>query len=249
MEQWKLISVQEVDSTNSVLKTMEDAPHGTVLCAQRQSGGRGRLGRSFCSPEGGLYLSVLLRRGEPLAELLHLTPMAAVAVRRAILDACAVDTQIKWINDLYKDGRKVCGILTEVAPQGGVILGIGINCNVPAFPPELREIAGSLHEFCGAVDQEALLRRLIQGLQELDRELFSSKKVWMEEYAAHCLTLSREVLLIRGEEQRRAFALSLDENGALLVRLPDGTTETVTTGEVSVRPQSIGCYNVRSKKF
>lgn len=235
MEQWGLIFRQSVDSTNAVLKTMADAPHGTVLCSRVQTGGRGRLGRAFCSPEGGLYVSVLLKRPEPLEQLLHLTPMAAVAVRRAIWDVCAVDTQIKWINDLVKDGRKLCGILTEVAPQGGVILGIGINCNTKEFPQELKNTAGSLHTFCGAVDRDALLQGLILRLKELDRELFSGKREWMEEYAAHCITLGKEVQLLKAGEMRRAFATGLDENGGLLVRLPDGREETITMGEVSVR--------------
>ena len=94
----EVIQLEEVSSTNAVLKAMPEAKHGTVLLAKRQTAGRGRLGRSFASPEGGLYLSWLLCRKETPEQLLHLTPMVAVAVRRAIADACGLWTDIKWIN-------------------------------------------------------------------------------------------------------------------------------------------------------
>ena len=159
---------------------MTDASHGTVLCSERQTAGRGRLGRSFVSSEGGLYLSILLKREEPLSQLLHVTPMAAIAVRRAILDLYpTLQVDIKWINDLQIRGKKVCGILTEVAPQGGIIIGIGINCNTPSFPEELRAIAGSLREFQGEVDIEALLRALLRRFGELAEGLFSDTAQWM----------------------------------------------------------------------
>ena len=103
----EVIQLEEVSSTNAVLKAMPEAKHGTVLLAKRQTAGRGRLGRSFASPEGGLDLSWLLCRKETPEQLLHLTPMVAVAVRRAIADACGLWTDIKWINDLQVQGKKV----------------------------------------------------------------------------------------------------------------------------------------------
>ena len=214
---------------------MWDAPHGTVLCSESQTAGRGRLGRTFVSSEGGLYLSVLLRRQEPLDQLLHVTPMAAVAVRRAIRDLCPTEVDIKWINDLQIRGKKICGILTEVAPQGGVIIGIGINCNTLSFPEELKDIAGSLREFCGKIDTESLLQALIRRLAELDEGLFSQKAQWMEEYRQHCISLHRNVLLLSPTGQREAYAEDIGENGELLVRLPDGSREAVSMGEVSLR--------------
>ena len=230
----KLIKMEEIPSTNAALKAMPEAEHGTVLLAKRQTAGRGRLGRSFASPEGGLYLSLLLCRKEPPQGLLHLTPMVAVAVRRAIFDACGLWTDIKWINDLQVQGKKVCGILTELDGMGRIIVGIGINCHTTAFPPELRDIAASLHEFT-PVDEECLLQALLCRLEELDEALCSQKEAWMAEYAAACITLGKEVDLIRGDSRRRAFAEALDENGALCVRFPDGTKETVFMGEASIR--------------
>ena len=235
MNSWQLLRYQTVDSTNAMLKSMEAAPHGTILCAEGQTAGRGRLGRSFVSQEGGLYLSLLLKRSEPLEELLHLTPMAAVAVRRAIMDLCPVEVEIKWINDLLVKGKKICGILTEIAPQGGIILGIGMNCNQKHFPEELRSIAASLWEFCGEVDREALLRALILRLKELDQCLFSHRKQWMEEYASHCCSIGKDVLLLSPTGRREAFAEGIGEMGELLVRLPDGSHESITMGEISLR--------------
>lgn len=235
MPSWTVIYYPVVDSTNNVLKQMDAPAHGTVVHSSRQTAGRGRLGRSFCSQEGGLYLSLYLKRTEPMDRLLHLTPMVAVAVRRAISEACGVDVGIKWINDLVKNGKKLCGILVEIAPQGGVIVGIGINCNTKSFPPELADIACSLCDFCPEVKEEALLEALIRNLREMDEVLFSRKAQWMEEYASHCVTVGKDVFLLRGETRRQAYAFGLDENGALLVRLPDGTEETVSTGEAGVR--------------
>lgn len=238
MEPWTLIRYKTIDSTNTALKAMPDASHGTIVCSDVQTGGRGRLGRIFVSEEGGLYLSLLLKRQEPLDQLLHLTPMAAVAVRRAITDLYPIQVDIKWINDLQVQGKKVCGILTEVAPQGGVIIGIGINCNTASFPPELQSIAGSLGEFCGTVDKEQLLQRLIIRLKELDACLFSQKGQWMEEYGKVCISLNREVLLLSPTGQQEAFSQGLGENGELLVRFPDGTRRLVSMGEVSLRTKS-----------
>ena len=236
MEPWTLIRYKTIDSTNTALKEMSYAPHGTMVCSEVQTGGRGRLGRTFVSQEGGLYLSLLLKRQEPLDRLLHLTPMVAVAVRRAITDICPLKVDIKWINDLQVCGKKVCGILTEVAPQGGVIIGIGINCTTAAFPPELQTIAGSLGEFCGTVDKEQLLQRLLVRLKELDTALFPEKKQWLQEYKNACITLKKEVLVISPTGQEEAFAEDLGENGEIIVRFPDGTRKSISMGEVSLRP-------------
>ena len=235
MEPWTLIRYHTIDSTNTALKEMADPSHGTILCSDVQTGGRGRLGRSFESQEGGLYVSVYLKRQEPLDQLLHLTPMVAVAVRRAITDICPVQVDIKWINDLQIQGKKICGILTEVAPQGGVIIGIGINCNTPSFPPELKDIAGSLREFCGKVEKEALLKALIRRLQELDTCLISEKKQWMAEYKNTCITLRKDVTVISPSVQEEAFAEDLGENGEIIVRFPDGTRKSIFMGEISLR--------------
>lgn len=232
---WSITRFDEVDSTNSALKRCPDVPHGTVFVARRQTGGRGRLGRVFASPEGGVYFSVLLRPQVSFDRLLHLTPMAAVAVRRAISDVCGLSADIKWINDLLCGGKKLCGILTEAAGDA-VIVGIGVNCSTEVFPPELRDIATSLKlELGSAPSEEALIAAMVRRLQEMDTALLSQREAWLAEYATACVTLGKTVQLLRGDRRETVFAERLDENGALIVLRPDGTRTVVNSGEVSVR--------------
>ena len=229
-------------STNDVLKTMaaDGAPHGTAAVADCQTGGRGRMGRRFDSaPGSGIYLSVLLRPACPAAELMTLTAQAAVAVCRAIERVCGVRPGIKWVNDLLLGGKKICGILTELsleAESGRVawaIIGIGINCNRTAesFPPELREIAGSILSQTGRrVDRNRLAAEVLRQLSGLPMA------DWREAYRAACVNLGQAVRLIApGRPDRCGLALDLGENAELLVRLEDGTVEAVNAGEVSLR--------------
>lgn len=233
--EWEILTVTETDSTNSALKRLSEPKHGTALLAQTQTGGRGRLGRSFLSPKGGLYLSVLLRPQVPLSRLLHLTPMAAVAARRAVADCCGIAPDIKWTNDLVLNGKKVGGILTE-SFGGCVIVGIGINCNSDDFSDEVRAMATSLKSVLGReVDLVSLAAALILRLKEMDEALFTQKAAWLEEYKTGCITLGKKVQVIRGSERREAFAEDLNENGALLVRYENGETAVIDFGEVSVR--------------
>lgn len=236
-----------VDSTNTYCKKLaaEGAPHGTVVIADRQTGGKGRLGRSFASPAGvGVYLSVILRPGVPPAELLHLTAVAAEATVEAVTEATGLRPSIKWTNDLVIGKRKFVGILTELSLQAEsglvdyAVIGIGTNCNHgdADFPPEVRPMAVSLREATGkAVNRNAYAAALIRWLAAADRELLTEKTAWMARYAADCITIGRDVKIVRGGQERLAHADGVDENAALLVTYQDGTQETVNSGEVSVR--------------
>lgn len=231
MGTWEIHKFGEISSTNTVLKAMTDAPHGTALIASRQTAGRGRRGRSFCSPHG-IYLSVLLRRQEKPDQLLHLTAITAVAIRRAVLEAAGLDTGIKWVNDLLLNGKKVCGILVEGCGDGRYVIGAGLNCNTNPveLSPELRDTAG-----CFSCDENALTEAVLRNLQIMDENLMECRTAWMKEYASHCITLGKKVKLIRAGSSREAFAEGIDENGALLVRYADGKTAAVCSGEASVR--------------
>ena len=236
------VVLDSVDSTNTYCKTLAaTAPHGTVVLANYQTGGRGRLGRSFSSPKGlGLYCSVILRYRASPQTLLHLTPMAAVAAVRAVAGVTGLQPQIKWINDLVADGKKLCGILTELVllPEETVcIVGIGINCGQRPedFPEEIRHMATSLLQLGAAVERERLAAALIENLWFMAEQCLSEPESWMAEYRRRCLTIGREVRLIGGNGVRQAFAEDVDAQGALLVRLPDGSKEKVFSGEVSVR--------------
>ena len=230
-----------VDSTNTRLKALAaaGAPQGTVLFAEEQSGGRGRLGRRFLSAPGcGVYLSVLLRPGCRPSELMSLTAQAAVAARRAVAELCGVEPDIKWVNDLVLKGRKICGILTELSleAESGLVsyavVGVGVNCNCPAeaFPPELRDVAGSILSQTGrSVDRNALAAALVRSLSGLP------KLDWLGEYRRACVNLGKEIqILAPGQAARQGVALDVDEQAALLVRTETGT-ERIQCGEVSVR--------------
>lgn len=234
-----------IDSTNTEAKRLaaKGAPHGTVCIADHQSGGRGRMGRSFHSPGGnGLYLSVLLRPGCSAGELMHLTCATAVAACDAVEKATGLRPGIKWTNDMVVGSKKLGGILTELSlgKDGKVdhaIIGIGINCTQSAtdFPQEIASIATSLSLCTGqATNRAAVAAALIEALFEMSAQLHH-RAALLERYRKNCITLGQEISLVRGEEVRHGNALDIDEQGALLVQFPDGHTEAVNSGEVSVR--------------
>lgn len=236
-----------LDSTNDRLKLLarQGAAHGTVLAADRQTAGHGRRGRSFQSPEGmGVYLSILLRPDCTPMELMHLTCAAGVAMCDAVEAAAGFRPGIKWTNDLVLGKRKLVGILTELSVQAEsgevdyAVVGIGTNCNhrEADFPPELRDRAVSLLQETGErVDRAAYASALIRRLAQASGALLTGKADWLARYAANCVTLGKDVKLVRGGETRLAHADGIDENAALLVTFDDGTREAVSSGEVSVR--------------
>ncbi len=234
-----------LDSTNTKAKELarEGAPHGTVLIAGQQSSGRGRMGRSFVSPTGGMYLSVILRPNCTPDKIMHLTCAVAVAGCRAVKSVCSIHPDIKWTNDLVYEKKKLGGILTELGfdDLGQVnyaIIGIGLNCQqmINEFPSDVQEIATSLAEITGAPCPPAKLAAVcIEELYRMDQMLLSGKNAIMESYRRHCITLNKEIQVISGETRRCGKALDVDENGGLLVEFADGTRQTVTSGEVSVR--------------
>ena len=243
---WQVHWFDTVDSTNDRAKAMaaQGAPHGTVVIAGHQAKGRGRMGRSFSSPKlQGIYLSVILRPNCQARELMHLTCGVGVAMCDAVEDVTGYRPGIKWINDLVAEGKKLGGILTELSvdPQGAVryaIVGIGINRSQTRedFPAHIRDIAISLETVTGqAVEAAALAAAMIRALKELDPSLLSGRKSLLAAYEKDCVTLGKEVVLLRGNEKRRGTAVGIDPDGALLVTFRDGTTQAVNSGEVSVR--------------
>lgn len=235
-----------VESTNTLAKEMaaQGAPHGTVLIADRQTGGRGRRGRSFYSPAGvGIYMSVILRPGCAPAALMHLTCAAAAALCDAVEKAAGFRPGIKWTNDLVYGKRKLAGILTELclSPQGAVdyaVIGIGINCNQGPedFPEEIRAVAGSLSMVAGhPIDQAILAAAIVDAMERMSNDLLSRKAALLDSYRRDCITFGKEVSLVRGDEIRHGKALDIDQDGALIVEFAPGHIEAVSSGEVSVR--------------
>ena len=233
---------ESVDSTSSYAKALAKAgaPEGTIVIAKSQTGGRGRMGRSFYSPEGGLYLTVILRPQCQAQDLMHLTCAAGIAASDAIYAASGIRPGLKWINDLVIGTQKVGGILAEMSltPSGGIeyaLIGIGINCK-DTIPPELSQIATALdREAQKAVSPALLAANLLTSLHQISGILLSQQHKIMEQYRAQCVTTGHEVLVIRGDQQQKAFALSVENDGSLLVEFADGRKESIASGEVSVR--------------
>ena len=235
-----------IDSTNTEAKKMAQngAPHGTVLIADRQTGGRGRMGRSFSSPGGkGIYMSVILRPGCRAVELMHLTCAVGVCMCDAVDSVSGFRPQINWINDLIACGKKLGGILTELSLVPGTdtvdfaIVGVGINClqTLEDFPEELQDIAISLSSVAEPVERAELAAAMICNFGAMDHLLLTQKEGLMACYRRDCCTLGQDIYLIRNEMRIPCRALDVDNDGGLSVIFPDGTTEIVTSGEVSTR--------------
>ena len=234
--------VDSVDSTSTYAKSLAKAgvPAGTAVIAKSQTGGRGRMGRSFHSPEGGLYMTLILRPQCQAAQLMHLTCAAGIATGDAVFSASSIRPGLKWINDLVIGTKKVGGILAEMSltPSGDVdyaLIGIGVNCQ-NTIPPELADIATSLLRETGkAISPAALAAELLVALYRMSDALLSQKAMLMDSYRQQCVTTGKDVILIRGEEKRKAFALSVTDDGGLLVEFPDKHKEIISSGEASVR--------------
>ena len=236
---------ETIDSTNTHAKHMaaDGAPHGTVLIADSQTGGRGRMGRSFYSPaDCGIYLSMILRPNCPAQKLMHLTCAVAVAIADGIQNAVGLRPGIKWTNDLVIGQKKLGGILTELSldSTGNVdyaVVGIGINCNQTAtqFPDEIQHIATSLSICSGKrIARAAVIANLLVALQHMCNDLQNTEAI-LSRYRRDCITIGQDISVICGDEISHGKALDVDENGALLVRFDDGQISAVTSGEVSIR--------------
>ena len=242
-----LIVLDTVDSTNTYAKQlgMKNGADGTAVAANEQTGGRGRLGRSFLSPKDtGIYLSVLYRPDIPPMDAVNLTSYVAVAVCDGIEAACGVRPGIKWTNDIVLGSRKLAGILTEMSVEGEtgtlqyIVTGIGLNVlqREEDFPPELRSAATSLLiELGRPVSRGRLTAEVLNALDVMHHCWLNGGGDYLQQYRKDCLTVGKEVRVIRPGGERRAFAEGIDDDFGLIVRYPDGARETVTSGEVSVR--------------
>lgn len=232
--------MESVDSTNTRLKELarQGAPHGTVVAALGQTGGRGRLGRSFASPPGGLYLSILWRPDFPPEKAARLSCAGALAASAAIEEVCGISPNIKWPNDLLLNGKKISGILTEAAWQGEgrsfVIVGTGINVNTEQFPEGLKGIASSLYLETGrSWELERLAAAFIARLDSVYQGWGEDGGAFIEEYRRRCITPGRDILIDHEGGRTRVHALSVEDDYSLLIRWPDGKTEKKSFGEIS----------------
>lgn len=225
-------------STNTTARELAQAgaPEGTVVVAAAQTAGRGTRSRVFFSPQGGVYMSLILRPRE--ADGCLITSCAAIAVARAIERLCPLTVQVKWVNDLIIGGRKLCGILTEAGFTSDnsldyVVLGIGVNVAAVAFPPDIADIATSLGNEGCAVDRNALIAAILEEWETAYSAIDSG--AFLAESRARSCVLGRRVTVTRGNEQFTATARDINDRGHLLVETDDGNTVTLLSGEVSIR--------------
>ncbi len=237
----KLQYFDSIDSTNTYAKKLavEGAPSGTIIMAGHQTAGRGRLGRSFSSPENmGIYLSVILRPDCYPSEIMHMTCAAGVAAVKAIGDP---EIGIKWTNDLVLGKRKLGGILTELSINhftqkiAWVVVGIGINCcqRNSDFPKDIQHMACSLNMDRQGVPK--LAADLIRALYEMDGSLLVKQAEIMEEFRSKCITIGSQISVVRGDDVRHGKAVWVNDDGGLVVEYPGDSAEIVTSGEVSIR--------------
>ncbi len=244
ISQIDIVVEDSVTSTNILAKELAEkgSLHGSIVLANSQSMGRGRLSRKFSSPKGtGVYLSIILRKNLTMQNTALITCAAAVATLRAICQfGAGQGVQIKWVNDLYKNNKKCCGILCEAAfdIQTGdidyIVAGIGVNLKEPkeGFDETIKNIATSVFddntyvargEFAACVASE-----LIKICDEMPNNNF------MDEYKQHNLVPGKEIIVLQNGNEEKATALSITSEGHLQVKLENNTIKTLTFGEVSV---------------
>ncbi len=236
---WRLDVRASSPSTNAAAReyfSEHELAAPVLFAAEAQTAGRGRLGRGFHSPSGGVYFSLLYPLAD-VGELRHtvtVTSAAAVAVRRAILAKVGVQTEIKWVNDLLHRGKKVCGILAEAVSLGqraALILGIGINLRPMEFPPELSGIAGSLNDT--ELPRAELISAILWELMPFLRDPAST--AWLEDYRRYSCVIGRSVTWQRGQETAEGIAVGIEPDGGLTVQKADGELETLRSGEITLR--------------
>ncbi len=233
---------EEVASTNDLAKELaaREAPEGTLVVAEAQTGGRGRLGRQWDSPPGtGLYVSLLLRPPLPPTEMPQITLTTAVAVARAVKRVTGVAPGIKWPNDLLLAGKKLGGILTEMETESErirhLVVGLGLNVNNPAFPAELEPLATSLLLATGRRHSRLeILQAWLEEFEELyGRFLAREFAGILDEWRSLTVTLGRRVTVRQGPVTICGRALDVAPDGALLVETAAGDVVRVTSGEIA----------------
>lgn len=235
---------EEQESTNQTAKMLAEqgASHGTLVVAERQVSGRGRRGRPWHSPKGsGIWMSILLRPQIHPMSASMLTLVAAMAVYDAIssrVEGCA----IKWPNDIVINGRKVCGILTEMSSELDnihyVVIGIGVNVNTDDFPEDIAAVAASMHVITGEYYKRAeIIADVWKSFEKYYDQFLQTENLslMVESYNQRLVNMGRKVYIEERGSQYEGTACGIDSEGALLVEKTDGTRTAVISGEVSVR--------------
>lgn len=239
-ERWQNVPVEvyrTVESTNTIAKAaaLGGCPHGMIIAADGQTAGRGRFGKPFYSPaDTGLYMSVVLRPHKPLTDCFFITAAAACAITGSIEELCGITAGIKWVNDIFYGGRKICGILTEAISDfesgmaESVIVGIGVNISTSEFPEELSGVAGSLGVFA---ERNRLCADIAARL--LDYTAGGDNTALMEEYRRRSLVLGRDIVYKQEGQTLTGKALEIDYTGRLVIENSSGRS-VLRSGEITI---------------
>ena len=232
-------------STNEVAKklALSGAKHGTVVISEEQTQGKGRMGRSFYSPANtGIYMSIILRPTLTAMDSVLITTSSSVAICDAIHKVTGIECQIKWINDIYINNKKIGGILTEASTnfESGtidyLILGIGINFNNPKddFPDNLKEIAGSLYKGnSNGINRNMLCAEILNNILSIIPKIKDYD--FISEYKKRSIILNQEIMYIRGGIYSKGKAIDINNDGSLVIKHDDGSIKILNSGEVSIR--------------
>ena len=239
-----IIYEEEMDSSNIQAKRLgeHDAPNGTVVVTEKQTAGRGRRGRTWVSPKGNCYFSILLRPEVLVDRASIITLVSALALAKAVKEVSGLDTMIKWPNDVIANGKKLCGILTESSTDleyiNYVVVGIGINTNQTEFSDEIKDMASSIRLECGEkINRPKLLGTFLTLFEQYYEKFLETEDMGAleEEYNGLLVNRGREVRIIEKEKERVLRAIGIDKKGGLVVEDEKGNQETIISGEVSVR--------------
>lgn len=236
-----------LESTNITAKQLanDGAKSGTVVIAEQQTAGKGRLGRTFFSPQNtGIYMSVIFRLNQSIDCSLLITSATAVAVCRAIEKQCNISPEIKWVNDVYLDNKKICGILTEASINyqnnslDYIIVGIGINITTNDFPDEIKNRANSIFskqdgKLEDGFSRNNLIAEVLNQLEIICNDL--EEKQFIMEYKNRSCILGCDINVITLDSQEIATAIDINEQGHLIVRTLYGDIKELSTGEITIR--------------
>ena len=246
-EEFKNIPIavyKTIESTNTEAKLLavRDAGQGTTIIAEEQTKGRGRFGRDFFSPsDSGIYMSIILRPELNIENSVLVTTAAAVAVCNAVEKFSNTSARIKWVNDIFIDNRKVCGILTEAVTNfesgimDSVVVGIGVNVKTKTedFPLELQNTAGSIFNNEDNSVRNQLAAEIINNVLNVTKNL--EDRGFMQEYKERSMILGEHILYKKYNDWHEGYASDIDDYGGLIVFTGDGQKITLNSGEVSIK--------------
>jgi len=233
----KVTVFDSLPSTNTYLKELPQKTDGEVIIALSQTGGRGRRSKSFFSPVGGLYLSVLVN-ADSIGNINLLTTLCAVATAKAIESIAPLKAGIKWVNDIYVNSKKVCGILCEgILGENGklesIVIGIGVNVKKTKFPEDIKNIASALENECDFhISTDKLAAEIINHLEEEINNISSLQ--FIKEAKQRSVVLGKEIEIVKPDGNIKALALDLDNDGHLIAEI-DGKKEVLSSGEISIK--------------